>query len=98
MCGICGIVREQPGELDLSLAEQMAGTMVHRGPDDQGVASFPGAVLGFRRLSIIDVQGSHQPLHNENKTVWCMCNGEIYNYLEIREQLLGLGQILRRTK
>lgn len=70
---------------------RMAQTMVHRGPDDDGFIVTRCGGLGFRRLSIIDVEGSPQPIPNEDKTVWSVCNGEIYNYLDLRAELSGLG-------
>lgn len=65
--------------------------MVHRGPDDGGVFVGPGIGLGHRRLSIIDVAGGHQPMSNEGDTVWVLLNGEIYNYPELRAELLQRG-------
>ena len=69
--------------------------MVHRGPDDQG-CYFSGSVgLGFRRLSIIDLGGGHQPMSDDEKSVWVVFNGEIYNYPELREELQNLGHVFR---
>ncbi len=65
--------------------------MVHRGPDDEGVVLAGGVTLGMRRLSIIDLAGGHQPMHNEDSTIWVVQNGEIYNHLELREQLAAAG-------
>lgn len=73
----------------------MADTIAHRGPDDEGYL-FDGAVgLGFRRLSIIDLASGHQPLSNEDGTVWIVFNGEIYNYRELRSFLQGRGHVLK---
>ncbi len=69
----------------------MNQTMVHRGPDDGGVFVGPGIGLGHRRLSIIDVAGGHQPMSNEDDTIWVLLNGEIYNYPELRAELLQRG-------
>jgi asparagine synthase (glutamine-hydrolysing) len=69
----------------------MTQTIVHRGPDDEGIYVAPGIGLGFRRLSIIDVAGGHQPLSNEDGRVWVMLNGEIYNYLELHNDLIKRG-------
>lgn len=80
----------------------MCGKMRHRGPDDEGVyvnsqrpdvgkGNIPWVGLGHRRLSIIDLDGGHQPIHNEDKTVWVICNGEIYNYKELRTKLISSG-------
>ena len=96
MCGITGslwtneaqsISREQLGKMTASL--------LHRGPDDCGEyfsshspsVSKPAVALGFRRLSIIDLQTGHQPIANEDESIWLVFNGEIYNYLELRDQL-----------
>ena len=92
MCGICGIFEHErrtnvPGEL----VHRMNQTMVHRGPDDGGVFVGPGIGLGHRRLSIIDVAGGHQPMSNEDDTIWVLLNGEIYNYPELRAELLQRG-------
>jgi len=92
MCGICGIFEygrrtDVPGEV----VHRMNQTMVHRGPDDGGVFVGPGIGLGHRRLSIIDVAGGHQPMSNEDDTVWVLLNGEIYNYPELRAELLQRG-------
>lgn len=65
--------------------------MVHRGPDDEGTVQLDGVTLGIRRLSIIDLEGGHQPIHNEDSSVWVVQNGEIYNHLELRKQLLTAG-------
>jgi asparagine synthase (glutamine-hydrolysing) len=65
--------------------------MVHRGPDDEGIYAEGGVGLGMRRLSIIDVAGGHQPVHNEDKTVWIVFNGEIYNFVELRRDLESRG-------
>jgi asparagine synthase (glutamine-hydrolysing) len=74
----------------------MAQSLIHRGPDDGGVHVDPssGVAIGARRLSIIDIEGGHQPLSNEDGTVWAALNGEIYNYPRLRRQLLGRGHQL----
>ena len=71
------------------------GTIFHRGPDDEGFFRDAHAVLGMRRLSIIDLAGGHQPVHNEDQTVQCVFNGEIYNYRELRDQLVDRGRVFR---
>jgi asparagine synthase (glutamine-hydrolysing) len=96
MCGIAGIfefagVRAIPQELVHSMNE----TILHRGPDDEGIFTGPGIGLGFRRLSIIDLSGGHQPISNEDETVWVMLNGEIYNYPELRHQQEQRGHCFR---
>jgi asparagine synthase (glutamine-hydrolysing) len=73
----------------------MCGAMVHRGPDDEGVYLDHGVGLGMRRLSIIDLEGGQQPVSNEDQTVWVVFNGEIYNFRELREQLLRRGHHFR---
>ena len=77
MCGICGSTMDPRGDA----VRRMADRMTHRGPDDEGFHVDPsGVALGARRLSIIDVEGGHQPLRNEDGTVWAVLNGEIYNH------------------
>lgn len=92
MCGICGIF-EFDGQriIDRDDVHRMNQTLVHRGPDDGGVYLDRGIGLGHRRLSIIDVAGGYQPLSNEDGTVWVLLNGEIYNYRELRRELLARG-------
>jgi asparagine synthase (glutamine-hydrolysing) len=90
MCGICGVAGgDQAAGRDL--VQRMCSALVHRGPDDDGIVQFDGVTLGMRRLSIIDLAGGHQPIHNEDSTIWVIQNGEIYNYLELRDQLLAKG-------
>jgi asparagine synthase (glutamine-hydrolysing) len=85
MCGICGTY----GKDDLDLIRKMSDSMLHRGPDDSGTYSDKGVAFGHRRLSIIDLNTGHQPVHNEDGSVWVMLNGEIYNYRELRQELKG---------
>jgi asparagine synthase (glutamine-hydrolysing) len=88
MCGITGIYEyKRRIEVPPVLIHKMNETIVHRGPDDEGIYTAPGIGLGFRRLSIIDLQGGHQPISNEDGSIWVMLNGEIYNYLELRRDL-----------
>ena len=92
MCGICGIFEyERQSSILEDKLHKMNQTMIHRGPDDGGVFVGPGIGLGHRRLSIIDVAGGHQPLSNEDGTIWVLLNGEIYNYPELRSELLQRG-------
>jgi len=92
MCGICGIFEfDEQREIPRELVHRMTQTIVHRGPDDEGIFIGHGIGLGFRRLSIIDVAGGHQPLSNEDGRVWVMLNGEIYNYLELHDDLIKRG-------
>lgn len=92
MCGITGIFefdRREPFPDDL--IHRMNETIVHRGPDDEGIFSGPGVGMGFRRLSIIDLSTGHQPISNEDGSIWVMLNGEIYNYPELRAELESKG-------
>jgi len=92
MCGICGIAKTNNGEpIAASLMAAMCETLVHRGPDDQGVHTEKNIGLGARRLSIIDLEKGHQPLSNEDGTVWISHNGEVYNFPALREELLSCG-------
>ncbi len=90
MCGICGVAGGDPSESQ-ELVGRMCDAMVHRGPDDEGGVQLDGVTLGSRRLSIIDIAGGHQPIHNEDSTVWVIQNGEIYNHLELRKLLVSAG-------
>jgi asparagine synthase (glutamine-hydrolysing) len=83
MCGICGIY----GFEDKNLVKNMCNSVRHRGPDDVGTFFDTGIGLGNRRLSIIDLEGGHQPMHNEDESIWVTYNGEIYNYVELRGEL-----------
>lgn len=87
MCGITGIV----GEENRQLLKKMCDIISHRGPDDSGYFFDHGLSFGMRRLSIIDVKGGHQPIHNEDETVWVVYNGELYNYVELKKELENLG-------
>jgi asparagine synthase (glutamine-hydrolysing) len=92
MCGICGTFEyERRTDISGELVHRMNQTMIHRGPDDGGVFVGPGIGLGHRRLSIIDLAGGHQPMTNEDGTIWVLLNGEIYNYSELRAELLQRG-------
>lgn len=92
MCGIAGIYALQNGRLPApGIVEAMCQRIVHRGPDDQGTFSNERAQIGMRRLSIIDLAGGHQPIHNEDRSVQVVFNGEIYNFRELRRELEALG-------
>jgi asparagine synthase (glutamine-hydrolysing) len=96
MCGICGkFVFGADERVSPELVKRMADTIHHRGPDDEGYYVSGPIGLGFRRLSIIDLQSGHQPLSNEDGSIWIVFNGEIYNYQELRALLLGKGHILK---
>jgi asparagine synthase (glutamine-hydrolysing) len=96
MCGICGkLVFGSEANVSPSLMKAMADTIHHRGPDDEGYYVSGQVGLGFRRLSIIDLQGGHQPLSNEDGTLQIVFNGEIYNFQELRAFLLSKGHVFR---
>lgn len=86
MCGIAGFVNKK-GNADRPVLERMCDAIAHRGPDDDGFFVDENAALGMRRLSIIDVAGGKQPIHNADRTKWIVFNGEIYNYQELRRGL-----------
>jgi asparagine synthase (glutamine-hydrolysing) len=94
MCGIVGIaaLREAPSPSQIQL-QAMCNTIVHRGPDDEGIAIQDAVGLGMRRLAIIDVQGGQQPIYNEDRTVRTVFNGEIYNFRELRRDLQRAGHV-----
>ena len=91
MCGIFGFA----GPPDRQLLGRMAAALVHRGPDDAGSFETAAVSLGHRRLSIIDREGGHQPVANEDETVWLVYNGEVYNYRELRAELQAAGHVFR---
>lgn len=91
MCGICGVIGIDDAREAEVLVRRMMVAMVHRGPDGEGLLAGPGAAIGMRRLSIIDLPGGNQPVWNENRTCAVVFNGEIYNYRELRSRLEGLG-------
>jgi asparagine synthase (glutamine-hydrolysing) len=91
MCGIVGIVRNDGKSVDEELLARMNNAIRHRGPDDDGFYVNGSVGLGMRRLAIIDLKGGAQPIHNQDRSSWIVFNGEIYNYLELREKLEKLG-------
>jgi len=91
MCGICGIAGPPGREPSGELVERMCAAITHRGPDDMGRLLLDGVGLGMRRLSIIDLEGGHQPIHNEDESAWIVFNGELYNYRALRETLIAAG-------
>jgi len=96
MCGIAGqfnFQRREPVERETIV--RMAGSIAHRGPDDEGFFVAGPVGLGFRRLSIIDLAGGHQPMSDAEGTVWVIFNGEIYNYRELRAELQSKGHQFR---
>ena len=94
MCGIVGSVHAEPGQVDQPLVRRMCALIRRRGPDDDGFYFGDRVGLGMRRLSIIDVHAGKQPIHNEDRTVWVVFNGEIYNYRELRDDLRKRGHQL----
>ncbi len=109
MCGIAGAIWQNPSAaIDRATLDRMVALIAHRGPDDSGAycrewhqeggsAPVPGVALGHRRLSIIDVAGSRQPIANEDATVWALFNGEIYNFRDLRRRLEGSGHRFRTS-
>ena len=96
MCGLTGFVlHDRSARADEDLLVRIRDTMVHRGPDDGGTFVRGGAALGFRRLSIIDLEGGHQPLTNETEDVFLVMNGEVYNFRELRSGLEERGHRFR---
>ena len=91
MCGIVGLVRNDGKPVDRDLLARMNDAIRHRGPDDDGFYLNGPVGLGMRRLAIIDLKSGQQPIHNQDGTTWIVFNGEIYNYLELRQQLEKLG-------
>ena len=91
MCGICGFVNPRGEPPSAEVLARMLGTIIHRGPDDEGAHIGPRAALGARRLSIIDLQTGHQPLSNEDGLIWIAYNGETYNFGELRDELTARG-------
>jgi len=98
MCGICGIYNfGTRAPADGAALKRATDAMAHRGPDDEGFYLQGEVALGNRRLSIIDLPGGHQPISNEDKTIWITFNGEIYNYRELRADLLKRGHEFRTS-
>ena len=98
MCGICGLTysdHERP--VDRETLVRMTNIIQHRGPDSFGFHIEPGMGLGVRRLSIIDLKTGDQPISNENGAVTVICNGEIYNFLELRQELIATGHRFRTS-
>lgn len=96
MCGICGQYnfKDQRPVVPETI-ERMTRNLVHRGPDDEGFYISGPLGFGFRRLSIIDLQGGHQPMSDQKKSVWIVFNGEIYNFPELKKELEGYGHVFQ---
>jgi asparagine synthase (glutamine-hydrolysing) len=96
MCGICGVFHfDRARDVDPTTLEAMNQRMVHRGPDDAGIYLSRNVGLAVRRLSIIDLAAGHQPVCNEDASIWLAFNGEIYNHGELRRQLVARGHRYR---
>jgi asparagine synthase (glutamine-hydrolysing) len=96
MCGIAGVLEfGRDAQVDSVIVRRMCDVMAHRGPDDDGVFTQGKIGLGMRRLSIVDLATGHQPLSNEDGSVWIVFNGEIYNHLDLRQQLIARGHRYR---
>ncbi|WP_088006248.1 asparagine synthase (glutamine-hydrolyzing) [Indiicoccus explosivorum] len=93
MCGFTGFIGKTGNAS--AVLEQMMDRIIHRGPDSSGSFTEDEAALGFRRLSIIDLEAGHQPLYNEDESFVLIFNGEIYNFMELREELIGKGHIFK---
>jgi len=92
MCGIYGAISFfGPIKNAEEMAQAMGDVTIHRGPDDSGIFVDESVFIAMRRLSIIDLSTGHQPIANEDGTIWMVCNGEIYNYQELRQKLVDLG-------
>src|SRR5208282_3938121 len=92
MCGIAGVVSTtRESNITEALVHHMCDQIVYRGPDDEGLYVADGAALGMRRLSIIALSGGHQPVFNEDRSVWIVFNGEIKNLPELRPELESSG-------
>ncbi len=96
MCGICGVFHSDPTQrVNRELLAAMNRQIAHRGPDDDGFFVDGNAGLAMRRLSIIDIQTGHQPLSNEDGSIWIVFNGEIYNHRDLRKDLHARGHRYR---
>jgi len=96
MCGIYGLLEPDSRSADREENLLRMGHVIqHRGPNDHGHYLGQGIGLGMRRLSIIDLAGGHQPITNEDETVWVVLNGEIYNFPELRKSLEQKGHVFR---
>lgn len=95
MCGISGIYQSKGGPIDRGLLTKMTSIIQHRGPDGAGFYQGDGIGLGHRRLSIIDIGGGAQPISNEDQSIQVVFNGEIYNFIELREDLVAKGHVFK---
>src|SRR5437867_11177844 len=96
MCGIAGYINTDLSRpADPRILRSMTDALVHRGPDDEGFHVQGGVALGMRRLAIIDLETGQQPISNEDGSIWVVFNGEVYNYLELKDQLISRGHRFR---
>ncbi|HXV13605.1 MAG TPA: asparagine synthase (glutamine-hydrolyzing) [Candidatus Krumholzibacteria bacterium] len=95
MCGICGLLGDVDPQHARASVKRMADCMRHRGPDDEGFFDDAPVYLGHRRLSVVDLATGHQPISNEDATIWTAYNGEIYNYPSLRSELETKGHAFR---
>jgi asparagine synthase (glutamine-hydrolysing) len=95
MCGICGVIGMESTDRSAAILRRMLPAIIHRGPDEEGSRVAPGLAAGTRRLSIIDLAGGSQPIWNENETLAVFYNGEIYNFQELRDELISAGHHFR---
>ena len=96
MCGIAGMMGTERGCVaDGAVVRRMCDVITHRGPDDYGAYVNGPVGLGMRRLSIIDLSTGHQPIANEDETIWIVYNGEVYNFIELRDELRARGHVFR---
>ncbi len=98
MCGIVGVYnisRKSLNAVPEHIYKDMTNALSHRGPDEVNDIHLDSIWIGFRRLSIIDISNGHQPIWNEDKTIVCICNGEIYNFKELRHSLMEKGHLFR---
>ena len=96
MCGIFGVINFDNKPVNCDDLVKMGTKMIHRGPDDDGYYVNGSIGLGIRRLSIIDIKKGNQPITNEDETIWIVLNGEIYNYIELRKDLLNVDINLKQ--
>src|SRR2546426_9726666 len=99
MCGICGIAipEKLKRPVDEAAVNRMRDSLTHRGPDDAGAFIDRQVGLGHRRLSIVDLAGGHQPMPNEDRTVWIVYNGEVYNHRDLLPSLEEHGPVYQNT-
>ena len=95
MCGICGFIGKNDNQKEI--LTKMMDKIKHRGPDSEGMHICENAAIGFRRLSIIDLDNGSQPMTNEDDSIVVTMNGEIYNYKEIREELIKKGHVFKNN-